>query len=82
VSLPKILTAVFLGLTAFVIGVTLAFVLVGCASSPATLPSRPPTGNHGQGQSPPAECPHQHQMTVDLPDGSGTFFIYCWGAET
>ena len=44
--------------------------LTGCSAS---LPSRPNTGNHGQGHSPGADCPAQYAESVD------EFFLYCWG---
>lgn len=53
----------------------LVLLLAGCAH---TLPSRAPTGNHGQGQSPAAACPHQYKELVTTPDGAHVF-IYCWG---
>jgi hypothetical protein len=57
----------------------IAFALTGCASVPLhSLPTRSPTGNHGQGQSPAADCPHQYKEFVTTPDGN-TVFIYCWG---
>ncbi len=57
--------------TAFVVLLMLV-MLGGCG-----LPSRPPTGNHGQGQSPVAACPGQYRFPVEV-DGA-EFPLTCFG---
>lgn len=42
------------------------------------LPHRPPTGNHGQGQAPPVDCPRQYREIIKL-DDSQSVLLYCWG---
>lgn len=64
------------------------FLLTSCADTPKPkpawpaptyyLPSRPPTGNHGQGQAPPIDCPRQYREIVALDDGKAVL-LYCWG---
>lgn len=65
----------------------LLLILTGCAASkpkpvwPAPtyyLPHRPPTGNHGQGQAPPIDCPRQYREIIKLDDGQAVL-LYCWG---
>jgi hypothetical protein len=58
-------------------------ILTGCASSPppVSLPHRQPGELFPQADSPPAECPGQYSYTVDIPDGSGRFFVYCFGKQ-
>lgn len=41
------------------------------------LPSRPPTGNHGQGHSPTADCPDQYKQPVEV-DGT-EYPLTCFG---
>ncbi len=44
---------------------------------PTSLPSRPDTGNHGQGHSPSSDCPKQYHERVDV-DGV-EFPLTCFG---
>lgn len=44
------------------------------------LPSRPPTGNHGQGHSPAADCPDQYKQPVEV-DGT-EYPLTCFGHIT
>lgn len=59
------------------------FMLTGlammCVSKcvPTMLPHRPDTGNHGQGHSPPADCPHQYRSPVEV-DGQ-EYPLTCFG---
>jgi hypothetical protein len=52
-------------------------LLAGCAHAP--LPHRAAAELFPQANSPPAECPGQHKMTVSNIDG--TWFIYCFGID-
>jgi hypothetical protein len=53
------------------------WLLSGCVHH--GLPHRDPAELFPQAVSPAADCPNQHPYRVDNPDGSGTFFLYCFG---
>lgn len=64
--------------------IALALLLAGCAHTPAptpSLPHRPHTGNHGQGESPPADCPGQYKEIVPLDEDGNNVMVYCWGRK-
>lgn len=60
-------------LCAVSIGITWFFI----DTSRHGLPSRPPTGNHGQGHSPQADCPKQYKQPVEV-DGI-EYPLTCFG---
>lgn len=69
-----------LALMASAVFFTIGLVLIGFSRHvPAPLPSRPPTGNHGQGHSPQGDCPEQYREPVEL-DGQ-EFPLTCWGVK-
>lgn len=69
-----------LALMASAVFFTIGLVLIGFSRHvPAPLPSRPPTGNHGQGHSPQGDCPEQYREPVEL-DGQ-EFPLTCWGQK-
>ncbi len=54
----------------------LSLMLAGCTSAaPASLPHRAPAELFPQAISPPAECPGQIAMLIDIENNE--FFVYC-----
>jgi hypothetical protein len=71
-----VLDAMMYFILPIVVSATILF-LTSCSTS---LPSRPDTGNHGQGHSPDSDCQGQYAQYVQTPDGD-RFFLECWGVN-